>query len=186
MRLLRAEYAFDRSQITFYFSAEGRVDFRELVRDLAAQLKTRIQLHQTGARDAARLLGGIGPCGRQLCCTTWLHEFQPVTMRMAKEQALFLNPTKFSGVCGKLMCCLRFEYEQYGEAHRKLPAAGSRVDTPDGPGRVVELRALKETVLVALQEGPEREYAAADVQPQIVRGCSVLAGGSCPGGCGER
>lgn len=184
MKLLRAEFAFDRSQVTIYFEAEGRVDFRELVKDLAGQIRTRIQLHQIGARDAAKLLGGIGPCGRALCCTTWLTDFHPVSMRMAKEQSLFLNPTKFSGVCGKLMCCLRYEYDHYRETRARLPAAGSEVMTPDGPGRVVDQIVIKEAVIVALRDGPEKEYPAAVVERPVVRGCSVLAGGQCSGGCG--
>lgn len=186
MRLVRAAYQFDRTQLTLNFVAEGRVDFRELVKDLAAVLKTRIQLHQVGARDAAKLLGGIGPCGRALCCSTWLTEFEPVTMRMAKEQSLFLNPTKFSGVCGKLMCCLRYEYDHYRGARARLPAAGAEVQTPDGSGRVTNVNVVKETVLVALKGGSEREYPADRVERPVVRGCAVLAGGACSGGCGPR
>lgn len=185
MKLLRAEYAFDRSQITVYFAAEGRVDFRDLVKDLAAVLRTRIQLHQVGARDAAKLMGGIGPCGRALCCSTWLVEFQPVSMKMAKEQSLFLNPTKFSGVCGKLMCCLRYEYDHYRETKAQMPVLGGSVDTADGRGTVVGHNVIKETVIVELRDGPQREYPAAEIQRPLVRGCSVLAGGKCVGGCGE-
>jgi cell fate regulator YaaT (PSP1 superfamily) len=185
MKLLRAEYAFDASQITVYFSAEGRVDFRELVKDLANLLRTRIQLHQVGARDAAKLMGGIGPCGRALCCSTWLISFEPISMKMAKEQSLFLNPTKFSGVCGKLMCCLRYEYDYYRETKAQMPAIGGEVTTPDGRGKVLGHNVLKETVIVALKEGLEREYPAGEVYRPIVRGCSVLAGGKCVGGCGE-
>jgi cell fate regulator YaaT (PSP1 superfamily) len=185
MKLIRAEYAFDRSQITIYFAAEGRVDFRELVKDLAAHLRTRIQLHQIGARDVAKMLGGIGPCGRTLCCSTWLTDFQPVSMRMAKEQSLFLNPTKFSGVCGKLMCCLRYEYDHYRETKAQMPVIGGEVDTEDGRGRVVAHNVIKETVLISLREGGEREFPAAEIRRPIVRGCSVLEGGKCIGGCSE-
>jgi len=185
MKLLRAEYAFDLSQVTIYFSAEGRVDFRDLVKDLASSLRTRIQLHQVGARDAAKLMGGIGPCGRALCCSTWLTNFEPVSMKMAKEQSLFLNPTKFSGVCGKLMCCLRYEYDHYRETKAQMPQLGAEVDTPDGRGRVLDHNVLKETVLVGLQDGFDREYRAGDVYRPLIRGCSVLAGGKCAGGCGE-
>jgi cell fate regulator YaaT (PSP1 superfamily) len=185
MKLLRAEYAFDLTQVTIYFAAEGRVDFRELVKDLAAQLRTRIQLHQVGARDAAKLLGGIGPCGRALCCSTWLREFEPISMKMAKEQSLFLNPTKFSGVCGKLMCCLRYEYDHYRETKAQMPVVGGDVATPDGRGRVTGHNILKETVLVSLKDGAEREYPASEIQRPIVRGCAVLAGGQCAGGCSE-
>jgi cell fate regulator YaaT (PSP1 superfamily) len=185
MKVMRAEYQFDRTQITFYFASEGRVDFRDLVKDLAAQLRTRIQLHQIGARDAAKLLGGIGPCGRALCCATWLTDFDAISMKMAKEQSLFLNPTKFSGVCGKLMCCLRYEYDHYRETKAQMPVLGGEVLTPDGPGRVAGHNVIKERVIVSLQEGGDREYPAGDVQRPLVRGCSVLAGGKCAGGCGE-
>lgn len=186
MKLVRAEYAFDRSQITIYFSAEGRVDFRELVKDLAAHLRIRIQLHQIGARDVAKLLGGIGPCGRALCCSTWITDFQPVSMKMAKEQSLFLNPTKFSGVCGKLMCCLRYEYDTYRETKAQMPVVGGEVLTPDGPGKVKGHNLVKETVIVALKEGGEHEYPAGEVERPLVRGCAVLAGGKCVGGCGSK
>ncbi len=186
MKLLRAEYAFDLSQITIYFGAEGRVDFRELVKDLAAALRTRIQLHQVGARDAAKLLGGIGPCGRALCCSTWLVNFDAVSMRMAKEQSLFLNPTKFSGVCGKLMCCLRYEYDLYRETKAQMPVVGGSVETADGRGKVLGHNVLRDTVIVGLEDGREREYPAGEVQRPLVRGCSVLAGGRCAGGCGPR
>jgi len=185
MKLMRAEYQFDRTQVTIYFASEGRVDFRELVKDLAAQLRTRIQLHQVGARDAAKLMGGIGPCGRALCCSTWLTDFDAVSMKMAKEQSLFLNPTKFSGVCGKLMCCLRYEYDHYRETRALMPVIGGEVSTPDGPGRVSGHNIMREAVVVALKDGGEREYPAAEVQRPLVRGCSVLAGGKCIGGCGE-
>lgn len=185
MKVMRAEYQFDRTQITFYFASEGRVDFRELVKDLAAQLRTRIQLHQIGARDAAKLLGGIGPCGRALCCSTWLTDFDAISMKMAKEQSLFLNPTKFSGVCGKLMCCLRYEYDHYRETKAQMPVLGGEVLTPDGPGRVAGHNVIKERVIVSLKEGGDREYPAGEVQRPLVRGCSVLAGGKCAGGCGD-
>jgi cell fate regulator YaaT (PSP1 superfamily) len=186
MKCLRGEYAYDRSQVTIYFAAEGRVDFRELVKDLAGLLRTRIQLHQVGARDAAKLIGGIGPCGRALCCSTWLTSFEPVTMRMAKEQSLFLNPTKFSGVCGKLMCCLRYEYDHYRETKALMPAVGGTVDTPDGRGQVIGHNVIKETVIVALPDGREAEYPAGEIERPVVRGCSVLAGGKCIGGCGPK
>lgn len=186
MKPLRAEYTLDRSRVTIFFRAEGRVDFRELVKDLAARLRTRIQLHQVGARDAAKLLGGIGPCGRGLCCATWLTEFQPISMKMAKEQSLFLNPTKFSGVCGKLMCCLRYEYDLYREARARLPQPGAEVQTPDGRGRVVEQHVLAGTVRVLLSDGREREYPADAVYRPVVRGCAVLSGGACTGGCAAR
>lgn len=176
MKLISAEYAFDGSQILFYFTAEGRVDFRELVKDLAAALRTRIQLHQIGARDAAKLLGGIGPCGRGLCCTTWLTSFEPISMKMAKEQSLFLNPTKFSGVCGKLMCCLRYEYESYREMKSQLPPIGSEVLTARGKGKVTAHNVLKERVLVELPDAGEVEFPAEEVKAPMVTGCRSSGG----------
>jgi len=153
MKLIEAEYCFDGSQVTFYFSAEGRVDFRELVRDLASALKTRVQLHQVGVRDEARLFGGMGPCGRSLCCCSFLGGFEPVSMKMAKEQSLFLNPLKFSGICGKLMCCLKFEYPIYKEVKSRMPPVGSIVETPKGNGKVIEINVIKETISVELEDG---------------------------------
>jgi cell fate regulator YaaT (PSP1 superfamily) len=176
MKLISAEYAFDGSQILFYFTAEGRVDFRELVKDLAAALRTRIQLHQIGARDAAKLLGGIGPCGRGLCCATWLTSFEPISMKMAKEQSLFLNPTKFSGVCGKLMCCLRYEYETYREMKSQLPAIGTEVLTARGKGKVTGHNVLKEMVLVELPEAGEVELRVDEVKTPMVTGCRSSGG----------
>lgn len=152
MKLVDAEYAFDGSQVTIYFTAESRVDFRELVRDLACRLRARVQLHQIGARDHTRMLGGYGPCGRELCCCAFLSEFAPVSMRMAKDQSLFLNPVKFSGTCGKLMCCLRYEHEFYAEARSRLPALGTRVVTPHGTGEVVGVSVLNNEVTVQLPE----------------------------------
>jgi cell fate regulator YaaT (PSP1 superfamily) len=176
MKLISAEYAFDGSQILFYFTAEGRVDFRELVKDLAAALRTRIQLHQIGARDAAKLLGGIGPCGRGLCCATWLTSFEPISMKMAKEQSLFLNPTKFSGVCGKLMCCLRYEYESYREMKSQLPPIGAEVLTPRGKGRVTGHNVLKEWLFVELPDVGEVEFRADEVRAPMVTGCRSSGG----------
>lgn len=151
MKLVGAEYTLDGLQLTIYFTAENRVDFRELVRDLACRLRTRVQLHQIGARDHTRLAGGYGPCGRELCCTSFLTEFAPVSMRMAKDQSLFLNPVKFSGVCGKLMCCLRFEHEMYTQARSCLPPAGSIVLTEHGEAEVVAVSVLKNEVTVVLR-----------------------------------
>jgi cell fate regulator YaaT (PSP1 superfamily) len=181
MKLLAAEYTFDCGQVVFYFTAEGRVDFRELVKDLAAALRTRIQLHQVGARDAAKLLGGIGPCGRSLCCSTWLTEFAPISMKMAKEQSLFLNPTKFSGACGKLMCCLRYEYDFYKETKARMPAVGIEVSTARGKGKVVAHNIARETVVVQLPDAGEAEFALGDVAVPIKTGCSHTGGcGTCP------
>ena len=165
MKLLDAEFTFDASQIIIYFTAENRVDFRELVRDLACRFKTRVQLHQVGARDHTRMLGGYGPCGRELCCRTFLSEFAPVSMRMAKDQSLFLNPMKFSGSCGKLMCCLRFEHELYTEARARLPEVGARVGTPYGVGQVVAVSVLHDEVTVELPEtSAVRTFKASELE----------------------
>jgi cell fate regulator YaaT (PSP1 superfamily) len=150
MRLVKAEYSFDGSRLTFYFTAEKRVDFRMLVRDLARLFRARIELRQIGPRDEAKLLGGIGPCGRILCCATFLPDYARVSIKMAKDQDLPLNPTKISGVCGRLLCCLSYEHEQYLEIKSELPKKGAWVQTPDGPGEVVSVNVVRETVLVEL------------------------------------
>lgn len=150
MRLVKAEYSFDGSRLTFYFTAEKRVDFRVLVRDLARLFRTRIELRQIGPRDEAKLLGGIGPCGRLLCCATFLPDYARVSIKMAKDQDLPLNPTKISGVCGRLLCCLAYEHEQYVQIKAELPRRGTWVQTPDGPGEVVNVNVLKETIIVEL------------------------------------
>ncbi|MEN9935340.1 MAG: hypothetical protein RLZZ387_1919 [Chloroflexota bacterium] len=160
MRLVKAEYSFDGSRLTFYFTAEKRVDFRLLVRDLARAFRTRIELRQIGPRDEAKLLGGIGPCGRLLCCTTFLPDYARVSIKMAKDQDLPLNPTKISGVCGRLLCCLSYEHEQYVQVKASLPRKGAWVQTPDGPGEVVSVNVLKETVIVSLAgSGVHEEFA---------------------------
>lgn len=183
MKLIDAEYCFDGSQITFYFSAESRVDFRELVKDLAHTLRCKVQLHQVGVRDEAKLFGGMGPCGRVLCCSSFLCGFEPVSMKMAKEQSLFLNPLKFSGICGKLMCCLKYEYPIYKEAKSRLPAVGTQVETPKGPGKVVEVNVIKETVGVELEGGVVLHYTMNDlVQPATP--CPAAQSGC--NGCGTQ
>ena len=164
MKLLSAEYNLDGTRLTFYFSAEGRVDFRELLKELGAIFKTRIELRQVGPRDEAKILGGFGPCGRPLCCTTYLSEFNPVSIRMAKEQDLPLNPMKISGVCGRLVCCLSHESEQYRELKRRLPAVGQRVMTPAGVGTVVGGNPLKQTVLVRLESEASLELPVEEVK----------------------
>ncbi|MBI2830090.1 MAG: stage 0 sporulation family protein [Chloroflexi bacterium] len=151
MKLLSAEYNLDGSRLTIYFSAEDRVDFRELVRQLAASLKTRVELRQVGPRDEAKLIGGFGRCGRHLCCCSFLSQFAPVSIKMAKEQDLPLNPMKISGVCGRLLCCLTFENEHYRATKGKLPKNGTPVSTPMGTGVVVGSNSLKETVYVELE-----------------------------------
>ena len=152
MKLIDVEYTFDRNKFIFYFTAEGRVDFRELVKDLAAILRTRIELRQIGVRDEAKMLGGIGPCGRMLCCSTYLGDFEPVSIKMAKDQNLSLNPTKISGLCGRLMCCLKYENDEYETAKEQLPDLGEMVTTPNGTGKVVGLNILERVLQVELVE----------------------------------
>ena len=157
MKLVSVEYAFDNSKILFFFTANGRVDFRSLVKDLASIFKMRIELRQIGVRDEAKMLGGLGPCGRPICCGTFLDQFQPVSIKMAKEQNLSLNPTKISGVCGRLMCCLKYEQEHYEMTRKKMPKVGREVITPDGTGPVSDLNIVKETVFVRLMNGDTSE-----------------------------
>ncbi|GEN44713.1 PSP1 domain-containing protein [Alkalibacillus haloalkaliphilus] len=152
MNLVDAEYTFDRNKIIFYFTADGRVDFRHLVKDLAAVFKTRIELRQIGVRDEAKMLGGIGPCGRMLCCSTFLGDFEPVSIKMAKDQNLSLNPAKISGLCGRLMCCLKYENDMYEDAKQELPDIGERLTTSHGSGKVVGLNMLERLVQVELSE----------------------------------
>ncbi|MDD5730137.1 MAG: stage 0 sporulation family protein [Candidatus Omnitrophica bacterium] len=153
MKLVHAEYSFDRTKIVFYFTAEGRVDFRDLVKDLAKIFKARIELRQIGVRDEAKLFGGFGPCGRELCCARFLRDFEPVTIKMAKEEGLPLNPPKISGICGRLMCCLYFEYETYKTMSKGLPREGERVHVPAGKGKVISVNVFKRTATVELEDG---------------------------------
>ncbi|MGM0838789.1 stage 0 sporulation family protein [Bacillus haimaensis] len=155
MKLVDVEYTFDRNKIIFYFTADGRVDFRELVKDLASIFRTRIELRQIGVRDEAKLLGGIGPCGRMLCCSTFLGDFEPVSIKMAKDQNLSLNPSKISGLCGRLMCCLKYENDEYESAKEQLPDLDEVIQTPSGSGRVVGLNILERVLQVELA-GKER------------------------------
>lgn len=152
MKLVDVEYTFDRNKVIFYFTADGRVDFRELVKDLAAIFRTRIELRQIGVRDEAKMLGGIGPCGRMLCCSTFLGDFDPVSIKMAKDQNLSLNPTKISGLCGRLMCCLKYENDEYEAAKAQLPDLGEMIETPQGRGKVVGLNILERVLQVELKE----------------------------------
>jgi cell fate regulator YaaT (PSP1 superfamily) len=152
MKLVDVEYTFDRNKIIFYFTADGRVDFRNLVKDLAAIFRTRIELRQIGVRDEAKMLGGIGPCGRMLCCSTYLGDFEPVSIKMAKDQNLSLNPAKISGVCGRLMCCLKYENDNYEMAKKELPDIGESIVVEYGKGRVVGLNILERLVQVELFE----------------------------------
>jgi cell fate regulator YaaT (PSP1 superfamily) len=165
MKLVGVEQTFDGNKIIFYFTAEGRIDFRELVKDLAAVFRTRIELRQIGVRDEAKLVGGLGCCGRELCCATWLSDFASVSIRMAKEQNLSLNPTKISGICGRLMCCLKYENESYEHAREEFPDTGSWVITPNGEGKVVGINIFKKSVSVELKESKIiKEYPCEEIQ----------------------
>ena len=155
MKLIDAEYTFDNNKVLFYFTADGRVDFRELVKDLASVYRTRIELRQIGVRDEAKMLGGLGICGRPFCCSSFLGEFQPVSIKMAKEQSLSLNPTKISGTCGRLMCCLKYEQNCYEEFLRTTPKVGAYVETADGKGRVCETNLLTGILKVQLDKNPD-------------------------------
>ena len=155
MKLVRVECSFDGSKILFFFTADGRVDFRELVKDLAGVFRSRIELRQIGVRDEAKMLGGLGICGRPFCCASYMDEFVPVSIKMAKTQSLSLNPTKISGTCGRLMCCLKYEQDAYEDAIKRMPKNDSFVVTPDGPGNVSDINVLKETVNVRLDERPD-------------------------------
>lgn len=162
MKLVDAHLSFDNTRLVFYFSAEGRVDFRNLVRDLAKTFRKRIELRQIGVRDEAKLLGGVGPCGRRLCCQSFLQNFEPVGIRVAKDQGLALNPNKISGLCDRLMCCLRFEHEMYQELKASLPSKGDKVNTSAGIGQVTDVHLLKEELVVVLQDGQELRVAASE------------------------
>ena len=181
MKLVDVEYSFDGSKILFFFTSEGRVDFRELVKDLAGVFHTRIELRQIGVRDEAKMMGGLGLCGRPVCCAQFLGDFQPVSIKMAKEQSLSLNPTKISGVCGRLMCCLKYEEDHYEATRKRMPRVGKEVITPDGAGIVIDLNILKETVRVRLPKGDsfeQKDYPLTDVQraPAAVRPAKKLKG----------
>lgn len=179
MKLVDVEYAFDGSKIIFYFTANGRVDFRALVKDLASVFKTRIELRQIGVRDEAKMLGGLGPCGRPICCGQFLSDFQPVSIKMAKEQNLSLNPTKISGLCGRLMCCLKYEQEHYEKTRKKMPRVGREVITPEGVATVVDVNVLTEKVKVRVQQGDSfelREYYIDECKkPELPRSVSAAA-----------
>ena len=167
MKLVDVEYAFDHSKIIFYFTANGRVDFRMLVKNLAGIFKTRIELRQIGVRDEAKMLGGIGPCGRPICCRAFLNDFTPVSIKMAKEQNLSLNPTKISGLCDRLMCCLKYEQDQYEATRKRMPRVGREIITPDGVGTINAINVLEETVRVRIAVGDSfelRQYKIDDCQ----------------------
>ena len=168
MKLIDTEYTFDNNKVLFYFTADGRIDFRQLVKDLASIFKTRIELRQIGVRDETKILGGIGICGRELCCHTYLTEFAPVSIKMAKEQNLSLNQTKISGVCGRLMCCMKNEQETYEELNKKLPSVGDMVTTPDGlQGNVQSVNVLRQMVKIVVDVNDEKEiqeYKASELK----------------------
>lgn len=169
MKLVDAEYTFDRNKVIFYFTADGRVDFRELVRDLASIFRTRIELRQIGVRDEAKMLGGIGPCGRILCCSSFLGDFEPVSIKMAKDQSLSLNPAKISGLCGRLMCCLKYENDRYEEVKQALPDVGELVETPNGTGKVFSLSIQEGKVHVELLKSKDRRsYALEEINLEMV------------------
>ena len=167
MKLIDVEYTFDNNKVIFYFTADGRVDFRELVKDLATIFKTRIELRQIGVRDEAKMIGGLGPCGRPMCCSTFLGDFASVSIKMAKEQNLSLNPTKISGICGRLMCCLNYEQNTYEDIRKRLPKVGAIVKTEEGTGPVVGNSIVKELVKVKLKKGDEEvveEFKITDIE----------------------
>lgn len=167
MKLIEVEYTFDQNKILFYFTADGRVDFRDLVKDLASVFKTRIELRQIGVRDESKTLGSIGVCGRNLCCSEFLGEFVPVSIKMAKEQGLSLNPTKISGACGRLMCCLKYEQDTYEALNRETPSVGAMVNTPDGKGTIASVSLLKGRVGVRFESGTEttlRDFGVSEVE----------------------
>ena len=161
--LVRVESLFDTSKIVFFFTAPGRVDFRDLVKDLVQEFRTRIELRQIGVRHRAKMVGGLGICGRGLCCASFLQDFEPVSVRMAKEQQLSLNPSKISGICGRLMCCLTYEYSTYQEIRRHLPRLGRRLKLPEGEGKVIRYNLIRQTATLEMEEGGEMEISLADL-----------------------
>lgn len=165
MKLISAEYNFDGSHLTIYFSAENKVDFRALLKEMGATFKTRVELRQIGARDVAKLLGGIGRCGRPVCCSTSLSKFAPISVRMARDQSLPLNPQMISGICGKLLCCLKYEHDQYLDIKSGLPFSGKSAMTPHGPGKVLNINYLKGTVTVLIEGEGTREFEFSQLKP---------------------
>ena len=187
MKLVNVEQTFGGNKIIFYFTADGRIDFRELVKDLATIFRTRIELRQIGVRDEAKMIGGLGCCGRELCCTSWLADFASVSIRMAKEQNLSLNPAKISGICGRLMCCLKFENDLYEQARQGLPEPGKRVITPDGGGLVNGVNIIKQTVNVELRESKlVKEYPRSQIKVEPVEGDYVEATNDKDEGAGDQ
>ena len=167
MKLIAAEYNFDGSHLTIFFTAEGKVDFRALLKEIGATFKTRVELRQIGARDVAKLLGGIGRCGRVLCCASFLNKFVPISVRMARDQSLPLNPATISGPCGKLLCCLKYEHDQYLEMKAERPSVGSMVNTSQGEGRIIYINHFKETVIVQLESETTVEMKISEISPMV-------------------
>lgn len=190
MKVSEAEWQFDRNKLTIYFTAERRVDFRELVRELARTFRTRIELKQIGVRDEAALLGGVGRCGRELCCSTWLRELKPVSLQLAKDQRLSLNPAQISGCCGRLMCCLTYEHDSYVQARKKFPREGKTLVTEKGREKVVSVDIWRERLLLKDEEGNRRTVALAELKAEVARAGGDVerggAAGAAPTGSGAR
>ena len=180
MFVIDCEYTFDRNKLIFYFTAEGRIDFRELVKDLASIFKTRIELRQIGVRDEAKSIGGLGTCGRKLCCSSWLGDFQPVSIKMAKDQSLSLNPTKISGICGRLFCCLKYEHDVYVEAIEKMPVVGSVVKVENQKGKVIEINPLLEQIKIEFNDKTIKTCLAEEVK--VLHVPKKCENGCCGGG----
>ena len=180
MFLIDCEYTFDRNKLIFYFTAEGRIDFRELVKDLASIFKTRIELRQIGVRDEAKSISGLGTCGRKLCCSSWLGDFQPVSIKMAKDQSLSLNPTKISGICGRLFCCLKYEHDVYVEAIEKMPVVGSVVKVENQKGKVIEINPLLEQIKIEFNDKTIKTCLAEEVK--VLHVPKKCENGCCGGG----
>ena len=180
MFLIDCEYTFDRNKLIFYFTAEGRIDFRELVKDLASIFKTRIELRQIGVRDEAKSIGGLGTCGRKLCCSSWLGDFQPVSIKMAKDQSLSLNPTKISGICGRLFCCIKYEHDVYVEAIEKMPVVGSVVKVENQKGKVIEINPLLEQIKIEFNDKTIKTCLAEEVK--VLHVPKKCENGCCGGG----
>lgn len=190
MKPIAAEILHDRSKLFFFYESEGRVDFRELLRDLAGEFSFRLHLQQVSPREAAGIIGGLGICGQELCCTTWLTEMPTITLKMAKDQGMALTPSKISGACGRLMCCLRYEVDFYRDQSQRLPRPGSPVDTAEGPGHVINVNAISENCVVELGDGrrivvPGESLRAQREERGEAKSCSnhISSGGSCKGGC---
>lgn len=188
MSLVDVEYSFDGTKVIFYFTADGRVDFRELVKDLAGVFRLRIELRQIGVRDEAKMVGGLGICGRELCCSSFLNDFVPVSIKMAKEQNLSMNPAKISGACGRLLCCLKYEQDAYEDAHARMPRSGTVVNTKDGRGVVEGINLLRETVTVRLDKGDDADmsvYKLEDITFNRPDSKKSPCGGKCPAKSGD-